>query len=67
MAVVVPVRTGATEGRPELYPEHVSRACRGIVEGLSNGHRAGRAPPVPFAFLAGFDHGRTDRISQQKI
>ena len=36
MAVVVPVRTGATEGRPELYPEHVSRACRGIVEWVYN-------------------------------
>ena len=50
MAIVVPVRTGATEGRPELYPETLSRACRGIVEGLSNGHRAGRAPRC-FVFL----------------
>ncbi len=28
MEIVVPGRTGATEGCPELYPEHLPKGCR---------------------------------------
>ena len=60
MASVVPVRTGATEGRPELYPENRRRVtlstCRRVVERvypeLVERAPGGSCTPVLFVFEA---------------